>query len=53
MKNGFAPQRLNPKSGIMESMELHHHPVPQRNGGLFEFRKVWPDEHKEIDIFRK
>jgi hypothetical protein len=25
---GLAPQRLNPNTGLMESMELHHHIVP-------------------------
>ena len=53
MKKGLAPQRLNPNTGLMESMELHHHVVPQRNGGLFDFMKVWPDEHRALDPFRK
>lgn len=52
MKKGLAPQRFNPNTGKIESMELHHTPIPQRNGGLFDFIKVWPDEHKAIDIFR-
>lgn len=34
MPKGLAPQRLNPNTGLMESMELHHHIVPQRNGGF-------------------
>jgi diadenosine tetraphosphate (Ap4A) HIT family hydrolase len=53
MRKGLAPQRLNPNTGLMESMELHHHVVPQRNGGLFDFMKVWPEEHRAIDPFRK
>jgi len=53
MKRGLAPQRLNPNTGLMESMELHHHIVPQRNGGLFDFMKVWPDEHRALDPFRR
>lgn len=53
MQKGLAPQRLNPNTGLMESMELHHHIVPQRNGGLFEFIKVWPDEHRALDPFRR
>ncbi len=53
MRKGFAPQRLNPNTGLMESMELHHHILPQRNGGLFDFMKVWPEEHRAIDPFRK
>jgi RHS repeat-associated protein len=53
MQKGLAPQRLNPNTGLMESMELHHHILPQRNGGLFDFMKVWPDEHRAIDPFRR
>jgi len=53
MQKGVAPQRLNPNTGLMESMELHHHIVPQRNGGLFDFMKVWPDEHRALDPFRR
>lgn len=34
-------------------MELHHHKVPQRSGGLFDFIKVWPDEHRALDPFRR
>ncbi|HQJ90442.1 MAG TPA: hypothetical protein PLB70_07490, partial [Paludibacteraceae bacterium] len=53
MQKGLAPQRLNPNTGLPESMELHHHIVPQRDGGLFDFMKVWPDEHRALDPFRK
>lgn len=53
MQKGLAPQRLNPNTGLMESMELHHHIVSQRNGGLFDFMKVWPDEHQALDPFRR
>ena len=53
MQKGLAPQRLNPNTILMESMELHHHTVPQRNGGLFDFMKVWPDEHRALDPFRR
>ncbi len=53
MQKGLAPQRLNPNTGVMESMELHHHVVPQREGGLFDFIKVWPDEHRALDPFRR
>ncbi len=52
MKKGLAPQRKNRETGLMESKELHHDP-PQRSGGLFEFKALWPDEHKIIDRFRK
>ena len=51
MKKGLAPQRINPRTGKVESMELHHTPA-MRDGGLFRFKKVWPDEHAAIDPFR-
>ena len=51
MKKGLAPQRVNPNTGQLESMELHHTPA-QRNGGLFNVKKVWPDEHAAIDPYR-
>ena len=53
MQQGLAPQRLNPVTGLMESMELHHHMVPQRDGGLFDFIQVWPNEHLAIDPYRR
>ncbi|MEP6675851.1 MAG: RHS repeat-associated core domain-containing protein [Ferruginibacter sp.] len=52
IKKGLAPRRLNPITGLGESMELHHYPLPQRDGGLFEFMKVWPEEHKLLDPYR-
>jgi RHS repeat-associated protein len=52
MQKGLAPQFRNPTTGLMESMELHH-TIPQRNGGLFEFIKVTPDQHRLIDPFRR
>jgi RHS repeat-associated protein len=51
MQKGLAPQRINPNTGELESMELHHNPA-QRDGGLFEFQKCWPDEHAAIDPYR-
>lgn len=51
MQQGLAPQRINPTTGRVESMELHHTP-PQRDGGLFDVQKVWPDEHAALDPFR-
>jgi hypothetical protein len=51
MKQGLAPQRINPITGQLESMELHHNP-PQRQGGLFEVQKMWHDEHATVDPFR-
>jgi filamentous hemagglutinin len=43
---------VNPETGIMESKELHHQPVPQRQGGK-EFMEVWPDQHAEVDKYRR
>ena len=48
MRKGLAPQRTNPKTGEIESMELHHNPA-QRDGGLFDVVDVWPDEHAALD----
>jgi filamentous hemagglutinin len=52
MQGGLAPQRINPNTGALESMELHHTPA-QRKGGLFDVQKFWPDEHAAVDPFRK
>lgn len=51
MQQGLAPQRVNPVTGELESMELHHM-IPQREGGLFDVIPVWPDEHGDIDPYR-
>lgn len=51
MEKGLAPQRFNKIKGKWESMELHHNPA-QRDGGLFDFIEVWPDEHALIDTNR-
>ena len=51
MEKGLAPQQLNPLTGNLESKELHHIP-PQREGGLFDFIEVWPNEHANLDDFR-
>ncbi len=48
MQRGLAPQRINKNAGQIESMELHHIPS-QKDGGLFDFIKVWPEEHANID----
>jgi hypothetical protein len=47
MEEGLPPQRITAE-GKLESMECHHVP-PQRDGGLFDVIKVWPDEHAKID----
>lgn len=51
MENGLAPQQRNLSTGKMESIELHHTP-PQKDGGLFDFIEVSPEEHAAIDEFR-
>ena len=54
MKKGLAPQQINKKTGQLESMELHHI-KPQRENGPNSYsnlKKVWPDEHAEIDSYR-
>lgn len=48
MKRGLAPQRVNPRTGEVESKELHHIPA-QKDGGRFDVIEVWPDEHSRID----
>lgn len=48
MEKGLAPQRINTSTGELESIELHHDPA-QRDGGLFDFVEVWPEEHAKID----
>jgi len=52
MKKGLAPQRINPETGLLESKELHHHPEPRRAGGK-KFVDVWPDQHAEVDEYRR
>ena len=52
MEQGLAPQRLNLDKTVYESVELHHIP-PQREGGLFDFVEMWPDEHAGADEFRR
>jgi hypothetical protein len=44
MRRGLAEQRKNPYTDLWESRHLHHDPL-QSQGGLFEFKKLWPDEH--------
>lgn len=51
MEKGLAPQQVNPLTGTIDSMELHHNPA-QREGGLFDFIEVWPEAHAEIDPHR-
>ncbi|MEU4807185.1 RHS repeat-associated core domain-containing protein [Actinosynnema sp. NPDC023587] len=51
MKRGSAPQRTNPTTGELESMELSHEPVPLRAGGT-SVTPRWPDEHAMLDPHR-
>ena len=51
MRRGRAQQRYNRVTKQIETRELHHMP-PQRDGGLYDFIEVWPDEHAAIDSFR-
>lgn len=51
MKEGLAPQKYSHEKGAWESKELHHDPA-QRDGGLFDFVEVWPEEHAAIDSYR-
>ncbi len=52
MRQGLAPQRINPKTGKWESKELHHTPTPQRDGGT-RFKEMWPEEHAAEDFYRR
>ena len=51
MRRGLAPQQRNRRTGVWESIELHHTP-PRREGGLFDFVPLTPDEHAAVDSFR-
>ena len=59
MRSGRAPQRINPTTGEIEPMELHHDLIPRRSGlphvlvnQRWNLRKVWHDEHRAIDVYR-
>ena len=51
MKKGLAEHQKNPITGLWESMELHHAP-PQREGNLFDFVPLLPEQHAQIDPSR-
>jgi filamentous hemagglutinin len=52
MKQGLAPQRLNPDApGGIESKELSHEPTPARDGGR-DVVERWPCEHAAVDPYR-
>lgn len=50
MRRGLAPQRYNPDKGGIESMELSHEPIPQRDGGTKVVPR-WPQDHAAIDPY--
>ncbi len=52
MARGEPPQRFNPNTGKVESMERSHEPIPRRNGGTATVPR-WPDEHAKVDPDRK
>lgn len=52
MEQGLAPQKRNIATSVNESTELHHNPC-QKDGGLFDFIEVWPDEHAGLDANRR
>ena len=51
MKQGKAPQRINGKTGKLESKELHHK-IPRRKGQGYKdskgniWKKIWPNGPK-------
>ena len=53
-QRGLAPQQINTRTGRLESMELHHVKLQRDNGSntYNNLRKVWPDQHAEIDSYR-
>jgi RHS repeat-associated protein len=51
MRQGLAPERYNEAKGGMESMDLSHEPIPQRDGGT-ETVPRWPQDHAEVDPYR-
>lgn len=59
MQRGRAPQTVSPKTGLLESTELHHNTLPQRSGlpgsiinEDWNLLPVSPQEHSAIDPFR-
>jgi RHS repeat-associated protein len=57
MRSGQAPLDKNPRTGKLESRELHHND-PQRNmnsdrHGPLNLREVTPDQHRALDPYRQ
>jgi hypothetical protein len=54
MRKGLAPQRINPRTGKLESKQLHH----LRGRNTFDphnpkyLKPLWPDEHIRIHFHR-
>ncbi len=46
------PQRMNPTTGELETMELSHEPTPLREGGT-DVVPRWSDEHAAVDPHRR
>ena len=46
------PQRINPWTGQIETMELSHEPVPRRDSSTNVVPR-WPDDHAAVDPNRK
>jgi len=46
------PQRVNPQTGVVETMELSHEPIPAREGGTEVFPR-WPADHAAVDPYRQ
>jgi len=53
MQKGLAPQRFNFEKGLWESKHLHHTPIQQKDGGLFQFIDLWPDEHIKLHLYSR
>lgn len=51
-RGGRGPQRVDPNTGELETMELSHEPIPLREGGT-DVVPRWPDEHAAIDPHRR
>lgn len=51
MEKGLAPQKYNNDLKKWESIELHHDPA-RKDGGLFDFIEVTPQEHADMDPSR-
>ena len=53
MQKGLAPQRFNFEKGLWESKHLHHTPIQQKDGGLFQFIDLWPDEQIKLHLYSR